>query len=135
MYVKRNTEARLFNQCCRKKISITYSECMSVASVIQHAMRMRRTILSSVACLALSFSSTLSHKDTIFGEKNIKPKYVFFSLLGLSDSMQRTRFSCQILMKAEFWTSFQKNTQITNFTKIRPVGFMLFHTDGQTSRS
>jgi len=39
-----------------KKISITYSECVSVALVIQHAMHMCRIILSSVACLAPSFN-------------------------------------------------------------------------------
>ena len=39
--------------CRGKAMSITYSECVSVASVIQHAMRMRRIILPSVACLPL----------------------------------------------------------------------------------
>jgi len=40
---------------------ITYSECVYLALVIQHATRMRRIILSSVACLAVPCSSTLSH--------------------------------------------------------------------------
>jgi hypothetical protein len=54
MYVERNIEARSFNHCYSgKAISITYSEYVSVALGIQHAMRMRRIILSSVACLAL----------------------------------------------------------------------------------
>jgi hypothetical protein len=35
-------------------ISITHSEYVSVALVIQHAQRMRSIILSSVACLALT---------------------------------------------------------------------------------
>ena len=53
---KRNTEARLLNRCCRgKAISIAYSESVFVALVIQHARRLRRTILSSVACLAVPF--------------------------------------------------------------------------------
>jgi hypothetical protein len=43
---KRNIEAHSCNRCCRAKaISITYSECVSVALVIQHAKRMRRIIL------------------------------------------------------------------------------------------
>jgi hypothetical protein len=45
-----------------KEISITKSECVSVALVIQHAKRMRRIILSPVACLSLPYFSTLSHK-------------------------------------------------------------------------
>ena len=54
MYVQRNIEARSRNHCCcGKAVSIPYSVCVSVALVIEHAKRMRRTILSSVACLAL----------------------------------------------------------------------------------
>jgi len=34
MYVKRNTEAPSRNNCCRGKVSITYSECISVALII-----------------------------------------------------------------------------------------------------
>jgi len=38
-----------------KQISITYSECVFVALCIQHAMRVRRVILSSMACPALKY--------------------------------------------------------------------------------
>jgi len=48
--------------CCGKAVCITYSECVSVALVIQHAMRMRRIIFSSVVCLAVPYFSALSHK-------------------------------------------------------------------------
>ena len=68
-----NTEGRSRNNCCRgKAISITYSECVSVALVIQHAMRMRRIILSSVASLALSYFYTLSHRWHDFRENVIE---------------------------------------------------------------
>jgi hypothetical protein len=60
---KHNSEARSRNHCCRgKAINTTYSECVSVALLIQHAMRMCHTILSSVACPALPYYSRLSHK-------------------------------------------------------------------------
>jgi len=42
-------------------MSITYSECVFVALVSQHA--------PSVACLALQYFSTLSHKWDDFREK------------------------------------------------------------------
>jgi hypothetical protein len=66
------TEARSRNYNCRgKTISIRYYECVSVALVIQHAKRMQRVILSSVACQTLLYFSTLSHKrrDFLEGKK------------------------------------------------------------------
>jgi hypothetical protein len=40
MYVKLKNQTRSRNQCYRKKaISIKYSECVPIASVIQHAKR------------------------------------------------------------------------------------------------
>jgi len=64
MYHKRNIEARSRNRCRLGKaiIIITYSQCVSVALAIQHAMRMRRSILSTVACQALPYFSTSSYK-------------------------------------------------------------------------
>jgi hypothetical protein len=65
---KLNIDARSRNHCYPgKAITISYSECVSVALVIQRAKRMRRIILSSVACLVLPYFSTLSHK---FSEKS-----------------------------------------------------------------
>jgi hypothetical protein len=42
-----------------RSISIFYFECVFVALVIQHAMRMRRVTFSSVACPAVQYFSTL----------------------------------------------------------------------------
>jgi hypothetical protein len=68
---KRSIETRSRNRCCRRKArSTTYSECVSVALVIQHAKRMRRIILPSVACLALQNFSTLTDKRHDYGDKN-----------------------------------------------------------------
>jgi len=60
---KSNTEARSCTHCYHGKvISITYSQCVSVALFIKNATRVRRILLSSVAYPVLLYFSTLSHK-------------------------------------------------------------------------
>jgi hypothetical protein len=62
-----NIEARSRKHCCHAKaIRITYSECVSVALVIQHIMRMRRILLSDLTYLAVPCFSRLSHKRRDF---------------------------------------------------------------------
>jgi hypothetical protein len=57
MYVQRNTEAPSSIHCCSGKvISITYLECVSVALVFQHTMRMRQIVICG-----LSGSTTVFH--------------------------------------------------------------------------
>jgi hypothetical protein len=91
-----------------KAINITYSECVSVALVIQHAKRMRRIILSSVACLAVPYFSTLSHKWHDFLEEvtehricfdflyNFCPKHFRFPRISQRDAVTNVhRSSCK----------------------------------------
>ena len=136
-------------------MSIKYSEFMPLDLVILNAMRMSRTVLSYMARLALLHFSTLYHKrhdfrDTVF-EHNMRFAYVYnfhlehFFILRRGERcyntcvlvlFERTRYSCPILMKLEFSIRFSKNTQISNFMKLRPVEDELFHAaDSQTSGS
>jgi len=85
MYIKLNVEASSLNVCCRgQAINITYSECVSLALVIQHAKGMHRT-MSFVVSLAAPYFSILSHKGTIFFKKKrwLNVKCVFWFPLQL----------------------------------------------------
>jgi hypothetical protein len=65
-----------------KAVSVTYSECVSVALVIQHAMRMRRIIVLSVACPTRQHFSALSHKRHDFLRNVTEHKmcaFIFFA--------------------------------------------------------
>ena len=69
MYLWYNIHARSRDYCCSgKAIFITYSECVFVSLVIQHAERICRVILSSMGCLCLPHSSTLFRKRHDFSK-------------------------------------------------------------------
>ena len=71
---QRNTE-RSLNRCCRGEAEIiAHSKCVSVVLDIQQTKRMLRIILSSEACPAVPYFSTLSHNGPDFREKkSIEP--------------------------------------------------------------
>ena len=119
---------------------------------IQHAMRMR--LLSSVACPALQyffFFQIISHKAGFKKILNIKCVFRFSLQLLLEtffilrrterDMIKNVNFSsCKVYFilvefswNLHFLGSFSKNTQITNFIKIRPVRDQLFHADRRTN--
>jgi hypothetical protein len=126
MYVQRNTEGRSRNQRGRGKAgSVTYYECVFMALVIQHAMRMRRTVLSSVACLGpLYFPHVIPINGAIF--EQLFTQYnvcVLLSLRLLFEPLLILRrnerdvtinalhvrylscHSCQILIKLDFFST------------------------------
>ena len=57
-------------QCVIHILSVCVCVCVSVALGIQHAMRMRHSVVSSVVCRALQYFSTLSQKRYDFRKKN-----------------------------------------------------------------
>jgi len=64
-----------------KQYGTTYSECVYVALVIQHAVRMRLIVLPSVACPAVTYFCT-PHKRHDFQENVIEHKLydvIFFT--------------------------------------------------------
>ena len=89
VYVWRNTEVCSYNCCCSGKAgSITYYECVLVALLIEHAMRMRCIILSwSSVSLYNIFSPTFFIHSRIFGKSLLNIRRVFwFALQLLSDT-------------------------------------------------
>jgi len=131
--------------------------CVFVALGIQHAMRC--AILWSVACPPLQYVSTLSHKRNDF--RKTVSEYKMCVLIfctkfvwNISHSKKKwARYDENIYWSSHkvtfipvwFWWIFKfldrflKNPQISNFTKIRPVGDKLFHAkdgrgEGRTDR-
>jgi len=73
--------------CRGKAKTITHSECVFVVLAIRPAKRMRHIILSSVACPALPYFTTLFHKRHDFRRHVLNIRCVsWFSLKGLSET-------------------------------------------------
>ena len=77
---ERNIDARSSNNCCLPKTrNITYSECLSVPIVIQHAKRMRLIVLSFVACLGVFHFPHYLINKMIFRKKLLSLCLLIFS--------------------------------------------------------
>ena len=75
--------------CVKIFIGVLYFLCESVALIVQHAQRMRRVIVSSVACLNIQNFFTLYHKRNFFQNRTIEKNVCFdfpyiFSLKNFS---------------------------------------------------
>jgi hypothetical protein len=77
IYVYFNTDMGSLKALLPRKSNTHYIEFVSVALVIQHATRMRRTILSYAASLTVPYISTLPLNSTTFEKKLLNIKCVF----------------------------------------------------------
>jgi hypothetical protein len=143
--------SRNHSWCGKKNLAITCSKCVFVALVIQLAKRMRCIVLPSVACAVLSYFLHYLINDTIFGKVLWRAKCVLIFSTTLSETflilrgIQRNtiinvhRSSCKVSVILvifqwilNFLDRFSKKSQISYFTKIRPVGEG--RTEGRTDR-
>jgi len=77
MYVKCNIEACSCNHSCSgKAINMTYSECVSVALVIQHAILIRHIVIGGLTCSKIP-SLKLLHKRYDFRGGDLLNKKLF----------------------------------------------------------
>ena len=100
MHIQRNSEAHLTNICGNvKATSITYPGCVFVDLVIQHS---KRVILSSMACMSLTYFSTRSHKRHDFRENLCLFNFTLFEIFLILRRIQRDiiinkyRASCKV---------------------------------------
>ena len=123
-----------------------------VALGTHNTKRKRCIIQSSVACLVLSYFSTLSHERYDFRRKSSWTQNVFwFSLQLLSETFLVIRIqrdtivsvhtsSCKVpaILARVQWQLNSRNPQVPNFMKILPVGAELLHggqSGGRTRRT
>jgi len=150
----RNSEAFLSNYCYRGRAHLTYSQCVFVALVIQHAVRMRVIIVSSAACLQHRLFFTLFHKGHYSRKKSYWTQNVHFGFqynlyLKISHSKKYSTtyvistyfclhvkflmFSSDFTQIWIFSTDFRKNFKCQISYKI-PVSSELFRAEGRTDR-
>ena len=87
--------------------TISYSECVYVVLIMQHAKRMRHITLSSMACPALPYFPPLNHKRHHFREKKLlNIKYVCLSIFtNLSETFLILRGIQRGIITNVYWPS------------------------------
>jgi len=101
-----------------KLTTITYSECVFLALHIQHAKCLRHVILISVACLALPYFYTLSHKRQDFWENVIDHKMCFEFLWKILRNISHSKVKItEILSRMYVRLHVQNSLYLSNFKK------------------
>jgi len=81
VYYERNNEARSCNHCCSgKAIGSTYSECVFVVLVTQHAKLMRSVVICGLSGCTLFFPRLIN--GTISGKKKLLYIKCFFFIFS-----------------------------------------------------
>jgi hypothetical protein len=140
------------NHCYFRKTIITNCDCVSIALVIQHEMRMRHVMF---LCDQSGYNifSTLSYKRQYFRKiYRIKNSILIFSsnlcktffilrriereivTNAHTSSCKIPIFLVRIYSKLNFLDKFSKKYSISNFVKIFSVGAELFQANGQTDK-
>jgi len=122
----------------------TYSECVFVALVIQHA---KCITLSHVACLAVPHFPTLSNKQNDFWGGKVTEQKMCFFIFSINFCLEHFSFQEELndtllytytqlyLRNLSFLSDFNGtylHKTLSNFTNICSVAAKLFHGDRQT---
>ena len=125
-------------------------ECVSIALIIQHAMRMRRIVICCLSGCTIFFphyninGMSFEKKNKLLNIKCVFwfPIQIWCKIFLILRRIQRyiimnVDTSCQLFLSdcnqiRIFRDRFSKVPQIWNFMKIYPVGNEMFHADGRT---
>jgi hypothetical protein len=89
-------------------MSVIYSECVFLALVIRHALRMRSVILPSVTCHALLYFSTLSYKRHDYRGKKFTDYIIcvfWFSVQSLAETFLIIRRNERYTIRNVYWSA------------------------------